>query len=96
MGVVHVSPEDMEAVSAKLTAGSGEIDAKLLELHREVQDMATVFQGQAAEAFQGLFERWNSSGKELNEALSGIAEMLNRAAGVYRDTDTQIASQFNQ
>lgn len=96
MGVVHVSPEEMEAVSAKLMAGSGEIDAKLLELRGEVQGMADIFQGQAADSFQRLYENWNQSGNSLNEALSGISEMLKKAAEIYRDTDTQIASQFNQ
>lgn len=96
MGVVHVSPEEMEAVSAKLTAGSGEIDSKLQELRNEVQGMADVFQGQAAESFQRLYEEWNQSGVKLNESLAGISEMLKKAAGIYRDTDTQIASQFNQ
>ncbi len=96
MGVVHVSPEEMEAVSAKLTAGSGEINAKLLELRNEVQGMSDVFQGQAADSFQQLYENWNQSGNNLNEALGGISTMLNKAAGIYRDTDQQIASQFNQ
>ena len=96
MGVVHVSPEEMEAVSAKLTAGSGEIQSKLLALSNEVKGMEGVFQGQAADSFQQLYENWNRSGIDLNEALAAISVMLSRAAEIYRDTDQQIASQFNQ
>ena len=96
MGVVHVSPEEMEAVSAKLTAGSGEIESKLQALRSDVQGMADVFQGQAADSFQRLYENWNQSGVALNDALAGISQMLDKAAKIYRETDQQIASQFNQ
>ena len=56
--------------------------------------LADSFRGRSAEAFDARIEEWQTSAKDLLEALDSLGQFLNGAADSIEQTDQQIAEQL--
>jgi WXG100 family type VII secretion target len=91
MALIKVTSEDLANASARLSAGSQEIDGQLSTMHNLVQELvASDWQGAASSSFESLYQEWNTSAANLRQALEGISRLLANAASSYAATEQQI------
>ncbi len=94
MGGITVTPEQLAGVSRQLTQGAGTIDGLLSQLASQVSPLQGEWVGAAQASFEGLWNEWQTSAKQLHEALTGIATLTQQAATNYETTEQGIASSF--
>lgn len=63
-------------------------------LRSRLLPLADSFKGRSAEAFDARLEEWQTSAKDLLEALDALGQFLNGAADSIEQTDQQIADQL--
>jgi WXG100 family type VII secretion target len=91
MALIKVTSEELASASAQLTSGSQEIDTQLTSMRSLVESLvAADWQGAASSSFESLYQEWNTSAANLQQALEGIATLLSKAAQSYSDTESQI------
>jgi WXG100 family type VII secretion target len=93
---IRVTPEQLQAVSGRLTAGAGEIEGILGQLAGNVAPLGSDWAGVAQARFLELWAQWQTSAKSLQEALTGIAGLTGQAAASYADTEQSIAAAFGR
>lgn len=94
-GLIRVTPEQLQQVSGQLTSGASSIEATNSQLRSQVAPLGSDWAGQAQARFQQLWEQWERSARQLNEALNGIAQLTNQAGAAYADNEAAVASSFN-
>jgi early secretory antigenic target protein ESAT-6 len=95
VAAIRVTSEDIRGVSNQLTAGGGEIDARLARLRSVVGALVGGgWQGSAAGAFDGYYREWDAATAQLRRALEGIATQLSSAAQLYEQTEAHLTSQL--
>jgi WXG100 family type VII secretion target len=91
MALIKVTSEELVSTSARLSAGSQEIESQLTSMRNLVQSLVDAdWQGAASASFQSLYQEWNTSAANLQQSLGGIAKLLASAGSVYADTEQQI------
>lgn len=97
MSGIKVTPEQLNALSASVARGSGDIEGTLSTLRSQVAPLVGGdWAGAASAQFNALYEQWARSAKDLNDALQGISGLLGRAATSYATAEGEIASSFRQ
>ncbi|HUW01955.1 MAG TPA: WXG100 family type VII secretion target [Acidimicrobiales bacterium] len=91
---IAVTPERLRGSASTLTTGSSNIGAELGRLLSDVRDLQATWDGRAAAAFDGSYTAANEGFKQVESALTSIAEMLRRSADQYEEQDQRLASQF--
>jgi WXG100 family type VII secretion target len=86
----------MQKAAQQVQQVSEQISGELRSLESQLQPVAAQWKGQAATAFQQLFERWNTDAGKLTQALQGIAEMLDESQKNYSQVEQDNASQIGQ
>lgn len=95
MGGIQVTPEQLASASQQLTSGAANIDNILNQLRSQVSPLQDSWKGMAQGKFEQLWTEWQTSAKQLHEALTGIAQLTSQASQTYADAEQQIASTFN-
>lgn len=73
-------PQVLESTSQQLSSAAASIDGELRTLSNKVAELQGGFRGQAADAYQELYNEWHASSGKLLEALTGLAQLLHGAA----------------
>jgi WXG100 family type VII secretion target len=60
------------------------------------EQVATQWQGQASNAFQGVMDAWMVEAGKLMEAMTGIAQLLDKTADTHRTNEEEQNSMFNK
>jgi WXG100 family type VII secretion target len=94
MSAIVVTPQMLMDSSRTVSGKAGEIDGSLANLSSHVQGLTADWQGQAQGQFTGLYNQWQTSARQLHEALLGISQLLNAAGVAYADSETQITRMF--
>lgn len=94
MAQFKVSSEALNGVSAQLTSGAGELQSRLASLRARVDGLGSEWEGSGSAAFADLYNEFNRAGNDLNDALTGIATMLGKAAGIYAESEASVAAAF--
>ncbi|MCS4276678.1 WXG100 family type VII secretion target [Mycetocola sp. BIGb0189] len=94
MADIRVSSESLVAGSARLTAGSQQIEGLLGELRGVVNGLGGDWTGTGSAAFADLYEEFNSSGQRLQHALTGISDLLNKAGAYYAESEANVTRAF--
>ena len=92
---IQVTPEQLAGVSQQLTSGAANIDNILAQLRNQVSPLQDSWKGMAQAKFEQLWTEWQTSAKQLHEALTGIATLTSQASQTYAETEQRIASTFN-
>ena len=95
-GQIRVTPEQLASVASQLNGGAGSIDGILSQLAGNVAPLGSDWAGVAQGRFLQLWEQWQTSSKQLHQALAEIAVLMQRASGAYEATEEQIAASFGK
>lgn len=96
MSHFSVTPEELASCASQLQSGAQQIQDINNQLEARVQQVASVWTGQAHARFQDVYAQWKTSQQNLQQSLAQLAQMTQNASATYADTEQQIASQFNQ
>ena len=96
MAVLKVTPEQLQGVATQLRNGASNIEGVNSQLRGNVQPLGSEWAGLAQARFTQLWEQWARSSRELNDALNGIATLMNQAGASYATTEEQIARSFGR
>lgn len=94
MSAIVVTPQMLMDSSRAVAAKASEIDGSLAALSSQVQALAAQWQGVAQGRFQSLYTQWQSSARQLHDALVGISALLDQAGVAYDDSEQAIARTF--
>ena len=94
MSAIVVTPQMLMDTSRTVSGRAGEIDGSLAALASQVHTLTADWQGQAQGQFSALYQHWQTSARQLHEALLGISMLLNSAGIAYEDSETQISRMF--
>jgi WXG100 family type VII secretion target len=94
MAQFRVSSDSLASASGRLEAGSSDVQTTLAQLRSVVDGLGPEWEGSASGAFAELYSEFNSAALRLNESLSGIADLLARAAVAYAESEANVASAF--
>lgn len=95
-GLIKVTPEQLGAVAAQLGGGAGSIETTLSQLAGNVAPLGSDWAGVAQGRFMQLFEQWQTSQRQLHQALTEISALMNRAAGAYEQNEQSVAASFSR
>jgi WXG100 family type VII secretion target len=90
--------EQMQAAASHVAEVNQSVQGQLTALSNQLAPLAGAWQGQASTAFHMLMERWNTSARNLNEALNSIGEQIRGSGATYAQADqseNQVFSQIN-
>jgi WXG100 family type VII secretion target len=83
------------ATHASLTRQrSEELQQAVANLRSAASQLAAVWTGPGAAAFQSTREQWEKSVTPLQESLSSMGEALNQASSAYETNESSIARAF--
>ncbi|RAV34420.1 WXG100 family type VII secretion target [Corynebacterium heidelbergense] len=77
----------MEGAANNVDSINSNVQAELQRLAAVVEGTAGSWRGDAQNAFQALMERWNTSARQLSEALQSISENLRANARAFDETE---------
>jgi WXG100 family type VII secretion target len=91
-GSFRVTPEQLNALAARLVGGAAEIDEIDQALRRAVAPVRAEWDGEASGRFEALWDQWAASARMLQEALEGVSRLLDSAGTNYAGTEADITS----
>ncbi len=94
-GYIRVTPEQLASVSAQLNGGAGTIDATLNQLSGQVAPLGSDWAGAGQARFQAAWEQWQTSQRNLHQALETISQLTGQAGTAYADNDAQVGQSFS-
>lgn len=95
-GIIKVTPEQLAAVAGQLNGGAGSIETTLSQLAGNVAPLGSDWAGVAQGRFMQLFEQWQTSQRQLHQALTEISSLMNRASGAYEQNEQSVAASFSR
>lgn len=93
------TPEEFTNAENQVTDVRVATDQRLSTLQGEIEATRAGWDGEAAQAFNNVMQRFDESGKKLNQALQRIADLLQEAGSKYQRTEAEqneIVSSFNK
>lgn len=93
-GLIKVTPEQLASVSGQLNGGAGSIEGTLSQLAGQVAPLGSDWAGTAQTRFLALWQQWQTSSRQLHQALVDIAQLMQQAGVAYSTNDQQVASSF--
>ena len=93
-GFIRVTPEQLMGVAGQLNAGAGSIEATLGQLAGQVSPLGADWAGVGQAKFLGLWQQWQTSSRNLHQALEEISQLMRHASVAYESNDQQIAASF--
>jgi WXG100 family type VII secretion target len=91
---IRVTPQQLQELSARVNAGSGQIESELRALAGSLAPLGSDWAGTAQVRFLALWQEWQRSAEQLHVALSGISGLLGQAGAAYAEAEQQIAASF--
>src|SRR3954470_9233202 len=73
---IRVTPEQLQSLSGRVSNGAGSIDSELRSLAASLAPLGGDWAGVAQARFQALWADWQRNAHGLNEALTGISQLL--------------------
>jgi WXG100 family type VII secretion target len=94
MSTFRVTPEQLSALSGRVSGGAGSIESELRGLSSSLAPLGSDWAGMAQARFQTLWAEWQKSAEGLQHALGGISELLARAGEAYATAEGTVAASF--
>lgn len=93
-GTIKVTPEQLAAISGQLNGGASSIEGTLQQLASQVAPLGSDWAGVAQQRFIALWEQWQRSSQQLNQALTEMAQLMQQASASYESNEQQVAGYF--
>jgi WXG100 family type VII secretion target len=94
MTTFRVTPEQLTALSGRVSNGAGGIESELRSMASSLAPLGSDWAGVAQGRFTALWAEWQKSAEGLQHALTGIAELLGRAGEAYASAESSVAASF--
>ena len=94
-GSLAVTWQELSTASNTLKSTEGDIRGQLSKMKSMIDNLGGTWQGAAAGAYNTMYANWDKGAAQLFESLSGIADMLAKAATAYEQTENQLKSGFS-
>lgn len=88
--------EEMTAGAAHIDDVNQQIRGLLSQLQGNLAPLQGVWRGQASTAFVNLMQRYESSSRRIEEALTAIAQQVREASGTYAAEEETHSSSLSQ
>jgi len=95
-GLIRVTPDQLSGVATRLRGGADGIDGTLGQLAADVAPLGSDWAGLAQARFSQLWQQWQTSSRQLQQALSDIATLMQGAAADYAANEHAVASRFGR
>ena len=95
-GPIQVDYATLHKAAADVRSTRHDVDGELKKLLGTAEELQGAWEGAAALQFQGLIRRWNDDSTKLLNALSEIADLLDKAARQHQATDEQSQQMFGK
>jgi WXG100 family type VII secretion target len=92
---IRVTPQQLAGVAAQLTSGAANVEATLAQLANAVAPLGSDWAGTAQDRFQALWAQWQRDARGLQQALTGISQLMSKASTGYDEAEQAIAASFN-
>jgi WXG100 family type VII secretion target len=92
---IKVTPQQLQALSGRVTGAAGHIEAELAALRAALAPLGSDWAGAAHARFLALWQDWQAGAGKVHDALAGISALLGQAGAAYADAEAQIAASFN-
>ncbi len=93
MSLIKVTAEELEAVSGQLGASAAAINDENSQAMSRVNGLVGAgWEGAASAQFHTLFTEWKTGADQVQHALHGISQLLNKAGVAYATTEDHIKS----
>ncbi|MHB1597032.1 MAG: WXG100 family type VII secretion target [Streptosporangiaceae bacterium] len=93
-GIIRVTPEQLAGVSSQLNGGAASIEATLGQLAAQIAPLGADWAGAGQARFLALWQQWQTSSRQLHQALADISVLMRQASVAYETNDAQIAASF--
>lgn len=93
-GLIRVTPEQLSGVSGQLNGGAGSIEATLSQLASQVAPLGSDWAGTGQARFLALWQQWQTSSRQLHQALTDISVLMRQASAAYEANDSQVGASF--
>ena len=94
MSEILLRAEDARAAADDVVAASSDALDQFNTLKSRLAPLADSFKGKTATAWDAKYTEWDTSAKELMDALDGLGKFLNSAADAIEETDNSLAGQL--
>ena len=93
-GRLTVTSGELRATAGDMRGTASNIAQELNRMMGKVRELTGSWTGQGASAFNGYYDQFNQSWGKAQEALQGVARLLDSAANAYDEAERNIANQF--
>ena len=93
-GRLTVTSGELRATAGDMRGTASNIAQEFNRMMGKVQELTGSWTGQGASAFNGYYDQFNQSWGKCQEALAGVARLLESAANAYDEAERNIAQQF--
>ena len=92
--LIRVTPEQLTAVAGQLRAGAGSIESTLTQLAGQVAPLGSDWAGLGQARFIALWEQWQTSSRQLHQALTDLGQLMGQAGSAYESNDQAVGASF--
>jgi early secretory antigenic target protein ESAT-6 len=96
MGMLKVTSEELLTLAQSLKSGGDQVQTQLDSMRRQVEPIATEWEGAASSSFQQLWSEWQSGARQVQQALDGISALLTNAGHTYQSAEDSVKSSMQQ
>jgi WXG100 family type VII secretion target len=94
-GLIRVTPAQLASVSTQLNGGASTIEGTLAQLAGQVQPLGDEWAGAGQARFLALWQQWQTSSRQLHQALADMSLLMRQASTAYESNDAQVGASFN-
>lgn len=94
MTAFRVTPAELLSLSQQAHGTAGRIESELATLRSRVVPIGASWDGAAQARFQALYDDWSRSAQGLQEALTGLGQLLAGAGHTYEEVERRVAGSF--
>ncbi|MHB1854151.1 MAG: WXG100 family type VII secretion target [Acidimicrobiales bacterium] len=92
--LIRVTPEQLTGVAGQLRAGAGTIESTLTQLAGQVAPLGSDWAGLGQARFIALWEQWQTSSRQLHQALTDLGQLMSQAGAAYESNDQAVGASF--
>jgi len=92
----QVSPERLQAAAGQVEQGAVQIKAAVAEVVHVIEGISADWTGAGYQQFSGLCAKGERAAAEMQKSISGIASLLQNAAGAYQQVEQEVARLFGE
>jgi early secretory antigenic target protein ESAT-6 len=92
----RVDAATLHAAAKDVRGTHGNVRGKLGTLRGQIDDLVAAWQGDASRGFVQVMERWDGDTNKLLQALSDIADLLDKSANTHTANEENQTQMFNK